>query len=138
MSSTHEDYRRKTAHRGPSDRNFGLVFTAFFLLVGLAPLRHRLPVRVWALALAGALLVVSILRPSLLRFANRVWIQIGLVLGKVVNPIVTGLLFYLVFTPAGLVLKWTGKDLLRLRPEPDAPTYWQARSESLSDMSNQF
>jgi hypothetical protein len=85
------------------------------------------------------MLLVTLIRPSLLRLPNRAWTGLGLLLGKVVNPIVTGLLFYLIFTPVALVLRWMGKDLLGLRREPAAKTYWRLRAaEDLSDMNNQF
>ena len=140
MSTTHEDYRPKTAHRGPSDRSFGFVGAAAFLFFGLWPLRHGRPVRLWCLALSGALLVITLVRPSLLRQANRLWMQLGLLLGKVMNPIVLGLLFYLVFTPCALVLRWMGKDLLRVRWEPAAKTYWLPRdaAQDRSNMTDQF
>jgi hypothetical protein len=138
--ATHEDFGRTVHGRGPSDRNFGLVFTAAFLFFGLWPLRHGRPVRMWCLALSGAILIVTLLRPSLLHGANWIWTRLGLLLGKVVNPIVSGLLFYLVFTPAAAVMRWMGKDLLRLKREPTANTYWIRRdvADNLSDMSNQF
>jgi hypothetical protein len=139
MNTTHEDFGAKTVRRGPSDRNFGFVFTAAFLLFGLVPLRHGRPVRAWCLAVSGAFLLVTIVRPSLLHTANRLWVKLGLLLGRIVNPIVTGLLFYLVFTPAAMIMRWAGKDPMRLRMDKDAKTYWQPREgQDLSDMTNQF
>ncbi len=140
MSSTHEDFKREIPGRGPSDRNFGFVFTAAFLFAALWPLRHGRPLRLWALALGIAVLIVTIARPSWLHAANRAWTQCGILIGKVVNPIVTTLLFYLVFTPAAVVLRCLGKDSLRLKTEPEAKSYWIERSaaDNLSDMSNQF
>jgi hypothetical protein len=140
MSATHEDFGRKTDRRGPSNRGFGLVFTAAFLFFGLWPLRRSLPIRPWALVLSGAILVITVARPSLLAVPNRIWTTCGMLLGKVFNPIVTGLLFGLVFTPAAAVLRWMGKDILCLAIDRDAKTYWVPRSasEQRSDMTNQF
>jgi Saxitoxin biosynthesis operon protein SxtJ len=139
VSAIHEDYGRTVHGRGPSDRNFGIVFTAAFLFFGFWPLRHHRPVRIWCLALSGAFLVVTLIRPPLLHGLNRIWTKLGLVLGKVVNPIVTGLLFYLVFTPIAVVLRWMGKDLLRLACNRNAQSYWiQRNAGELSDMKNQF
>jgi hypothetical protein len=140
MNNTHEDFGREAHGSGPSDRNFGLVFTAAFLFFGLWPLRHRMPIRPWCLALSGAILLVTLVRPSLLHPANLVWTKLGLLLGKVVNPIVTGLLFYLVFTPGAMILKMLGKDPLRLAGDPKAKTYWILRTaaDEGSDMTNQF
>ena len=87
-----------------------------------------------------ALLIVTLVRPSLLHLANRFWIQLGLLLGKVMNPVVMGLLFYLVFTPVAIVLGWMGKELLRLRREPSATTYSASRdaARDLSNMTDQL
>jgi hypothetical protein len=138
--ATHEDFGRELAHRGPSDRNFGWVFTLAFLFFGLWPLHHRQPIRPVFLILSGGFLLVTLLRPKLLHPANRLWTQLGILLGKVISPVFTGLLFYVVFTPAALILRWMGKDLLNLAPDPNAPTYWIARSPSQDDsgMVNQF
>ncbi|MGA2720795.1 MAG: SxtJ family membrane protein [Bryobacteraceae bacterium] len=140
MSAIHEDYGRAIHGRGPSDRNFGWVFTAAFLFIGLWPLRHRGPVRPWCLILSGAFFLVTLARPTLLHGLNRIWTKFGILLGRVVNPIITGILFYLIFTPIAAVLRWMGKDLLRLAKDQNAPTYWIQRnaSEDLSDMRNQF
>lgn len=140
MSAIHEDYGRDVHGRGPSDRNFGGVFTAAFLFFGLWPLRHHGPVRVWCLALSGAFLLITLIRPSLLHTPNRVWTKCGILLGRIVNPIVTGLLFYLVFTPIAVMLRWMGKDLLRLAKSRNGQTYWIQRDGAgeLSDMKNQF
>ena len=140
MIAIHEDYGREIHGGGPSDRNFGGVFAAAFLLFGLWPLRHSRPVRLWCLVLSGTLFVVTLAWPTLLHGPNRIWTRCGILLGRVVNPIVTGLLFYLVFTPTAVVLRWMGKDLLRLARDQNAKTYWIQRNaaEDLSDMRNQF
>ena len=140
MNTTHEDFGREVHGRGPSDRNFGFVFTAAFLFFGLWPLRHGRPIRLWCLVLGGAFFTITLVRPALLHGANRIWAQIGILLGKVVTPVVTGLLFYLVFTPSAAVLRWMGKDILRLNRDPGIKTYWIQRdaAEDLSNMSNQF
>jgi hypothetical protein len=139
--AAHEDLSRKHVARGPSNRSFGFVFSAFFLLVGLSPLRKHQPVRLWALALAVGFLGVGILLPALLTPLNRLWMQFGHLLGRVTTPIVTGLLFYVVFTPAGFVARLLGKDPLRLRFDTTASTYWQERrppGPPPEDMANQF
>lgn len=138
MSTTHEDFGRELERRGPSDRNFGFVFTAAFLIFGLLPLRHGHPVRHWSLGASAAILLVTLVAPSLLHPANRAWTMCGILLGKVVNPIVTGLLFYIVFAPTAAVLRWMGKDLLRLSKDSGMKSYWVSRTGDVSDMSNQF
>jgi hypothetical protein len=116
------------------------VFAAAFLLFGLWPLRRGQSVRPWGLILSAAILGIALIRPSLLQIPNRLWTRLGLVLGKIVNPIVTGLLFFLVFTPFATVFKWMGKDPLGLSIDREAKTYWESpnATERLSDMTRQF
>ena len=124
---THEDFQRREELRGPSDRSFGWVFTAIFALVGLWPLVQGGSVRLWWLAASAAVLVLTCVRPTVLRPANRAWTRFGLLLSRVTNPIVTGALFFLVVTPLGVLLRSLGKDPLRLRPAPNAASYWIPR-----------
>jgi hypothetical protein len=140
MSTTHEDFARKIQARGPSDRSFGWLFTAVFLFFGLWPLYHGNACRPWCLALSGAFLLITLVRPSLLNGPNRIWTRCGVLLGRLVNPIITGLLFYLVFTPLAVILRWRGKDLLALSLDPAATSYWIPRhpSGNESSMTDQF
>jgi hypothetical protein len=124
----HEDLKRTEVIKGSSDRTFGLVFAAGFVLIGFAPLRHHGHVRMWAFAVSGIFLAIAIVRPALLRFLNWAWTKLGLLLGKIVNPIVIGILFFLVFVPAGVIMRMLGKDTLGLKPDRKKTTYWIART----------
>ena len=123
----HEDLNRKQEIHGSSDRSFGIVFAIFFSVVAFAPLRRQQPVRWWALSLGFVFLAVALARPGLLRPLNRVWTHLGLLLGRVVSPVVAGLLFYLVVTPLGLLFRALGKDPLCLARNPEAQSYWIIR-----------
>lgn len=142
MSETlHEDLRRKQEGQGGSDRGFGIVFAIVFALIGLQPLRKHLPVRWWALALAGLFLAVGLLRPIWLHPLNRLWTKLGLLLGRVVSPVVTGIVFFLVVTPIGLIYRLLKKDPLSLASKPESSTYWIARQPpgpQPETMRNQF
>lgn len=127
MAGTHEDLTRKTEPPMGSDRSFGLVFAVVFALVGLAPLRHGAEPRLWALALAVTFLVAALAAPGMLRPLNRLWFRFGLLLHHVVTPVVMGLLFFVVVTPVGLLMRATGKDPLRLRRDSAAASYWIER-----------
>jgi hypothetical protein len=81
----------------------------------------------WELILAALFLSAASFRPALLHPLNRLWMKLGLLLHKIVNPIVMGLLFYGTIWPTGLAMRMRGRDLLRLKREPDADTYWIAR-----------
>lgn len=126
-SNFHEDLRPHGEPRGGSDRQFGFVFAAVFVIIALWPLRSGAPIRTPALLLAALFLAAALVRPSVLHPLNRLWIRLGMLLGRIVNPIVSALLFFLVFTPAGLLARALGKDSLRLRRDPQAATYWIPR-----------
>ncbi len=127
QGATHERLVREETVQGSSDRSFGLVFTAVFAIIGLWPLLGDGGVRIWSLAICAVFLATALLRPTLLKPLNRLWTEFGLLLHHVVNPIIMGLLFYLVVTPTGLVMRALGKDLLRLRFDRQAKSYWIER-----------
>ena len=138
---THEDFTRKTQERSASDRSFGLVFAALFLLISLAPLRTHHSVRQWPLVTAVVLVLVSALRAHWLHPFNQVWTKLGVLMGHVATPIVTALLFFLVVTPTAFLLRLLGKDLLQLTSVSKADSYWIERrppGPSPESMVNQF
>ena len=123
----HENLTPRDAPTGSSDRSFGLVFAVFFTAVGCWPLLFGNAPRFWALALAAVFLGLALLRPRLLAPLNALWTRLGLLLHRVVNPIVLGLLFFAVMTPAGLLRRWLHPDPLRLAFDRKAATYWIQR-----------
>ena len=141
QDGTHEDLSRKTVVPVGSDRSFGLVFAAVFVLVGAGPLIHGNEPRLWALGAAAAFLAAALLVPRALRPLNLLWFRFGLVLHHVVTPVVMGLLFFLVVTPVGLLMRLSGKDPLRLKRDPQAASYWihrQPPGPTPDSMRNQF
>ncbi len=137
----HEDLTREQYVEGSSDRSFGLVIAAVFLLIALGPLRHGHTLRWWALALSGVLTLIALVKPKLLSRLNWLWMRLGLLLGKVVSPIALGILFYGVLTPLAVVIRLTGKDPLRLKLDPAAESYWILRKPPgppPDSMTNQF
>lgn len=126
--STHEDLSRKDENqKQSSDRFFGLTFFVFFLIIALWPLLRHGPVRLTALGLAISFLAVSLIAPALLGPLNRLWLKFGVLLHSITNPLILGVMFYLVFTPFGLVMRLAGKDLLRLKLDPNRSSYWIKR-----------
>src|SRR5437667_12082684 len=109
-SSFHEDLSRSAIKHGSSDRSFGLVFAAAFTFFGLWPLHARGQIRIPLLVIGGVFLIVAVVRPSLLRPLNKLWTQIGLLLGRIMNPVITAILFCVVFIPAGGIARMLGKD----------------------------
>lgn len=112
-----------------SSRAFGFVFAGFFALLAASPvvLRHGEP-RLWAAAVSLAFLIVTLTAPKLLQPLNLLWYRFGLVLHAIVNPIVMALIFVLTVIPVGLILRLCGKDVLRLKRDPSAASYWIARN----------
>jgi len=138
---SHEDLLRSTEVEGSSNRSFGWVFTVVLLIVGAGPLLFGGGFRWWALVVAAGLGAVTILRPALLARPNKLWLRFGLLLGRVVSPVVMGILFFAVFTPFGLVMRALGHDPLRLKRDPRASTYWVERAPPgppPESMRNQF
>jgi hypothetical protein len=123
----HEDFTRSLAEKTPSDRSFGWVFSGFFALIALAPFLRGRPLRLWALGVSGALLLITLVRPTLFSEVNRLWMRLALLLSRIMNPLVTGLLFFVVITPIALFLRMLGKDSLRLKTSHGS-SYWIIRN----------
>jgi hypothetical protein len=137
----HEDLSREQQVEGSSDRSFGLVFAGVFLLIAAWPLWSGATPRWWAAGVAAVFAVVAAMRPTLLAGLNRLWIKLGVLLGKVVSPIALGVLFYGVLVPIGVVMRLTGKDPLRLKLDSGADSYWIPRKPPgppPDSMTNQF
>lgn len=140
-TSTHERLDGADEVKGSSDRAFGLVLAAAFAVLGLGPVIRGHPVRWWGLAVAAVFAALAVLTPRVLAPVNRVWLAFGLLLHRCVSPAVLALLFYTTVTPIGLVLRLVGKDLLRLRLDRAAGTYWIERrppGPAPDTMSRQF
>ena len=126
--STHESFVREEAANPGSDRTFGLVMAGALAVLALLNGWHHGRLWPWEAAIAALFLLAALLRPALLNPLNRLWMKLGLVLHRVVNPIVMGLLFFGTIWPTGLVMRMRGRDLLRLKREPSSESYWIARS----------
>ena len=120
-----------------SNKNFGIVFFIFFLIVALYPLVNEESIRIWAVILSVIFLILGLINSQALTPLNILWFKFGILLGKIISPIVMGLVFFLVVTPTGIIMRLLKKDLLKLKKNK-LNTYWINRSESKSDMKNQF
>lgn len=141
MVEQHRQAAHKPSAGNGSDRSFGLVFAAVFSLVGLFPLIHHHPVRMWAIAGAAAFLILALVAPRVLAVPNRLWMRLGLLLNQLVSPIALALLFYGVVMPTGLLMRLFGKDSLKLKFERQAESYWTVRTPpgpSADSLKNQF
>ena len=133
--------RHTTPIQSSSDRSFGFVFATFFFIVGIFPLLHGRGLRLWALGLALAFLLLTLTIPHILAPANRAWTKFGLLLHGIVSPIALGILFFGVVTLTGFIMRLLGNDPLRLRFDQSTASYWIARTPPGPDadsLKNQF
>jgi len=135
----HELGRSSTEEKSSSDRSFGMVFAVVFSLLAARGLWHGYFTWPVYIVMALGFLLIGLFRPALLAPLNKIWTKLGSILGKIVSPIVLGGLFFLVITPAALIFRALGKDLLNLRRDPGVTSYWLARNppgptpESIND-----
>ncbi len=115
---------------------FGILFFILFLIIGLYPLKSGGTTRIWSVIISSAFLIITIIRPNLLSFLNRLWIQFGILLGKMISPIVMGLVFFFVVTPIGILIRMLKKDVMGLKR--GAPSYWINREDKAQSMKKQF
>src|SRR5579859_7611466 len=118
---THEDFSRSEKTKTSSNRSFGFVIGSAFLLIGLVPLFHPPYQPRWLAIAIGAIFAgFARFRPDLLSFLNSLWLRFGLLLHKIVSPVILGLLFFTTVLPVGLLMRAFGKDPLRLHRDPAA------------------
>ncbi|MGB0681352.1 MAG: SxtJ family membrane protein [Magnetovibrionaceae bacterium] len=137
----HEDLDRDDEVKVGSEKSFGIVFAVVFVIIGLLPLISGGAPRIWSLSLAAAFLILGFFMPKALTPLNILWFKFGLLLHKIINPLIMGLLFFLTVTPIGLIMRLLGKRPLNLPFEPEAETYWIKRDPPGPDpkqMSKQF
>lgn len=127
-SPAHHELRSEVRVVVSSDRTFGLVFSGFFTIVGAFPLLRSASPRWWALLVAAVFLVLALTAPRVLHPFNLMWARLAVILHYVVSPVAMALLFFLAFLPVGLLLRLFGKDVLRLRREPESSSYWIVRN----------
>ena len=120
-----------------SNKSFGIVFFIVFLLIGLYPLINQQDIRIWSLIISFIFLILGLLNSSVLTPLNLLWFKFGILLGKIISPIIMGIVFFFVVTPIGLIMRLFKKDLLKLKKN-NAKSYWIERSRNESNMKNQF
>ena len=115
---------------------FGILFFIFFLIIGLYPLKSDEKIRVWFVVLSLVFLIITIIRPNLFTFLNKLWIKFGILLGKIISPIVMGLVFFFVVTPIGILIRILKKDVMGLKRGKSS--YWINRENKFQTMKKQF
>tara|TARA_B100001778_G_scaffold316667_1_gene303755 strand:+ start:305 stop:694 length:390 start_codon:yes stop_codon:yes gene_type:complete len=120
-----------------SNRSFGIVFFIVFLLIGLWPILKNNDVRTWSIVISLIFLILGILNSRILSSLNKIWFKFGILLGKFIAPIVMGIIFFLVVTPTGLLMRVFNKDLINLKRN-NSKTYWIEKKKLPSSMRKQF
>ena len=119
-----------------NNRSFGILFCIVFLLIAIWPLISSNPIRYWAIVLSITFLILGVVDSKLLSPLKDYWIKLGEILGKVIAPLVMSLVFFIILTPIGLILRIFGKDLLKLKKNKKS-SYWLSRGD-LKSMDRQF
>ena len=119
-----------------SNKSFGIVFFIFFIAVAFYPLLNNEEYRLWALIISLVFLFLGLVNSSFLTPLNLLWFKFGMLLGRIISPIVMALVFFVVVTPTGFIMKLFQKDLLQLKKR-NKKSYWIER-KSKSEMKNQF
>ena len=120
-----------------SNRSFGIVFFIVFALIALYPLTYSGEIRIWFVIISLIFLVLGLLNSKILTPLNKLWFKFGIFLGKIISPLIMGIIFFLVVTPIGLIMRLLGKDLLNLKFNKNQ-SYWIKKNEPKSKMKNQF
>ena len=120
-----------------SNKSFGVVFFIVFLLIAIYPLTNNGELRIWSLIIAIIFLVLGFINSKVLSPFNKLWFKFGLLLGKIVSPLIMGIIFFLVVTPTALIMRIIGKDLLDLKFNKKK-SYWIEKTGPKSKMKNQF
>ncbi len=121
----------------PSNRNFGIVFCIVFLIISLWPLLNQNEIRIWSIIISGIFLILGLFNSKLLLPFNKLWFKFGIILGNIIAPIVMGIIYFLVVTPTGLIMKILGKDLLGLKKN-NKNSYWIKKDNSHNSLRDQF
>ena len=120
-----------------SNRSFGIVFFIVFLLIALYPLTYSGEIKIWSLLISFIFLILGLLNSKILTPLNKLWFKFGIFLGKIISPIIMGIIFFLVVTPIGLLMRLLGNDLINLKYNNNK-SYWIEKKGPKSKMKNQF
>tara|TARA_B100000700_G_scaffold172522_1_gene190598 strand:- start:974 stop:1369 length:396 start_codon:yes stop_codon:yes gene_type:complete len=130
--------KKKNKIKISSNRSFGIVFFVVFLIISVWPLLNENPLRIWAISVSIIFLILGLMNSKILTPLNLVWYKFGILLGILISPIVMGIVFFLVVTPTGFIMKILGKDLLNTNFNKEIKSYWINRDNSKTSMKKQF
>ena len=120
-----------------SNKSFGIVFFIVFLIIALYPMIKDGDIRLWSLIISLIFLILGLINSIILTPLNRLWFKFGIFLGKIVSPIILGIIFFLVVTPTGVLLRLFGRDVINLKYNKNN-SYWIKKTGPKSKMKDQF
>ena len=120
-----------------TNRSFGIVFFVVFFVIGIYPIIKGGDIRVWSFVISIIFLILGVLNSKTLTPLNKIWFKFGVLLGKFISPVVMGVIFFLVVTPIGLLMRIIGKDVLNLKFNNNK-SYWVEKKGPNNKMKNQF
>ena len=120
-----------------SNRSFGIVFCIVFLIIAFYPIINGETARIWSIIVSLIFFLLGLINSKLLTPLNRVWFKFGLFIGKIISPLVMGIIFFLVVTPIGILMRILNKDLINLKFNNNK-SYWIEKTDPKSKMKNQF
>ena len=122
-----------------SNRSFGLLFFVVFFIIAFWSFREDInQIKIWSLSLSIVFLILGFMNSRLLTPLNKSWHYLGIILGIIVSPIVMAVIYFLVVSPIGLIMRLLGKDLLKLKTDKNIKSYWINKDKLKSTMKNQF
>ena len=120
-----------------SNRSYGIVFFVVFLFIALYPLSYSGQVIKWSLVISLIFLLLGLINSKILTPVNKIWFKFGIFLGNIISPIIMAIVFFLIVTPIGLIMRVLRKDLLNLKFNTKK-SYWIEKKGPKSKMKNQF
>ena len=121
-----------------SNKNFGIVFFIVFLLISVWPILDAKEIRYWSLVISLFFLILGVSNSKILTPLNKLWMKFGIYLGSIVAPIVMFVIYFLVITPTGIILRIFNKDILRLKKNSKKSSYWIKKDKSKNSMRKQY
>ena len=102
-----------------SNKSFGVLFFIVFLIIGLWPLKNNQDPNLILIGISAIFLTLGVFNSKILTPFNKSWIKLGELLGKIIAPIIMGVIYFFILTPISLLVRLFGKDLLNLKKNKD-------------------
>tara|TARA_B110000967_G_C18901737_1_gene576045 strand:+ start:5044 stop:5427 length:384 start_codon:yes stop_codon:yes gene_type:complete len=120
-----------------SNRNFGIFFSFIFIIISFWPLKDGDSIKIWSLSISLIFLILGLLNSNILSPLNKAWFKLGVYLGNIISPMIMAIIFFLLITPIGLLMRILNKDLINLK-KGNKKSYWIKKKNNSTNMDNQF